>query len=544
MGDYTVVAPRLPSDYEHTILVPPQPYPLLAAQLSDKKLPLARGLEVMTVTEEIKDQHVLPKHTADVVVVGAGVFGCAAAFTLAKQGRSVLLLERSLKEPDRIVGELMQPGGVAALEKLGLAQCLEDIDAITCRGYEVIYFGEQVHIPYPIISGGASDGGVNGSATKAEKTARPVGKSFHHGRFVGQLRKACASQPNITIVETEATATLTAALTPQVIGVEAKTTNRTTGQKEIEHFHGKLTIIADGYASKFRKQYNKTVPVVKSKFYALELIDCPMPAPNHGIVVLSDAPPVLLYQIGTHETRALIDVPDGIPSASPAEGGVRGHIKKVVLPRLPEQVRPSIEAAISDGKIPRSMPNSWLPPTTQNQKGMVILGDAMNMRHPLTGGGMTVALNDVVILSRLLSPERIPDLEDTAAVQSAMRKFHWERKNLSSIVNILAQALYSLFAADDFALKALQKGCFAYFQKGGECVDGPAGLLAGLIKRPMVLVYHFFSVALLAIGLVMGEIMGGIAGVWKLPYALLQAVLIFWKACVVIFPFIFSELRS
>ena len=59
-------------------------------------------------------------HEADVVVVGAGIMGCAVAVALGKQGRSVLLLEKSLKEPDRIVGELLQPGGVSALEKLGL----------------------------------------------------------------------------------------------------------------------------------------------------------------------------------------------------------------------------------------------------------------------------------------------------------------------------------------------------------------------------------------------------------------------------------------
>jgi squalene monooxygenase len=29
------------------------------------------------------------------------------------------------------------------------------------------------------------------------------------------------------------------------------------------------------------------------------------------------------------------------------------------------------------------------------QDGVVVLGDALNMRHPLTGGGMTVTLRDV-----------------------------------------------------------------------------------------------------------------------------------------------------
>ncbi|KAB8290448.1 hypothetical protein EYC80_010880 [Monilinia laxa] len=453
-------------------------------------------------------------HEADVVVVGAGVFGCAIAYALAQQGRSVLLLERWLKEPDRIVGELLQPGGVSALEKLGLAHCLEDIDSVIVKGYEVIYHGTPVSIPYPANAGAAAEGGFKDSEN--EKSQRPEGRSFHHGRFISQLRKACASQPNITIVETEVTETITGGKNNvQVLGVRTRTTNPSTGEKEDDCYFGQLTIIADGYASKFRKQYINKTPVVKSKFYALELIDCPMPAPNHGIVVLSDISPVLLYQIGTHETRALIDVPENVPSASPSAGG-----------------------------IPRSMPNSWLPPSTQTQKGVLLLGDAMNMRHPLTGGGMTVAFNDVVLLSSLLSPEKIPSLGDTAAIAKAMKEFHWRRKNLSSIINILAQALYALFAANDPQLKALQKGCFHYFRKGGNCIEGPAGLLAGIIKQPLVLIYHFFAVAILAISILMGEIMGGIAGLWKAPWAVEQSAEVFWKACVVIFPFIWSEMRS
>ena len=71
---------------------------------------------VLDFEEERRSIH----HEADVIVVGAGILGSALAITLARQGRSVILLEKSLKEPDRIVGELLQPGGVAALEKLGL----------------------------------------------------------------------------------------------------------------------------------------------------------------------------------------------------------------------------------------------------------------------------------------------------------------------------------------------------------------------------------------------------------------------------------------
>ncbi|KAI4190175.1 MAG: hypothetical protein L6R41_000983 [Letrouitia leprolyta] len=477
---------------------------------------------------------------AEVVVVGAGILGTSLAITLARQNRSVILLEKSLKEPDRIVGELLQPGGVQALQKLGLRECLEDIDAVRVKGYEVIYYGTGVEIPYPANAAGdeIDDGPEYGGAFGGEKAdagrrRRPEGRSFHHGRFIQQLRAAAMREENISLIESTVTDTIKNGWTGQVVGVEAVTRD---GRKDV--YFGQLTVLADGYASRFRKEFITHAPVSKSKFYGLELIDADLPRSMHGHVVLGEGAPVLLYQIGTRETRALVDVPEGTPSASVANGGIKGHLRNVVLPSLPKCVQSSFEIALDDGKL-RSMPNSWLPPSTQQVPGMILLGDAMNMRHPLTGGGMTVAFNDVLMLRDLLGPEEVSDLGDTKRVQRQMRRFHWRRKGLSSVINILAQALYSLFAANDPQLKALQRGCFSYFQQGGQCIDGPVGLLAGIIRQPFVLFYHFFAVALLAIWLVICK-----SPLYRFPLTLVSTVGIFWKACVVIFPFIFSEMRS
>jgi squalene monooxygenase len=56
----------------------------------------------------------------DIIIVGSGVLGSALAAVLARDGRQVVVIERDLKEPDRIVGELLQPGGYQALKVLGL----------------------------------------------------------------------------------------------------------------------------------------------------------------------------------------------------------------------------------------------------------------------------------------------------------------------------------------------------------------------------------------------------------------------------------------
>lgn len=485
-------------------------------------------------------------HESDALIVGAGILGTALAITLARppHNRSVTLLEKSLKEPDRIVGELLQPGGVSALKELGLEHCLEDIDAIRVKGYEVIYYGDGVEIDYPE----PTTKDQRNVEKRTGKNERPEGRSFHHGRFIRRLREEAMREENISVVESTVTGVVKDTYTGQVLGVDCLT----NGEKDV-HF-AQLTVVADGYASKFRKEYIPRSVVSKSKFWGLELIDAVLPSPLHGHVVLGDGAPVLLYQIGTRETRALVDVPEGLESASPKNGGVKGHLKNKVLPSLPECVKPSFERALEEGKL-RSMPNSFLPPSVNRVPGMVMLGDAMNMRHPLTGGGMTVAFNDVVLLKDLLRPEMVPDLGNTKMILKQMETFHWRRKHLTSVINILAQALYSLFAANgkypqlplvsfltktsDPQLKALQLGCFRYFQQGGQCIDGPVGLLAGIIRQPLVLFYHFFSVALLSIWLVLSQ-----SPLYKLPLALVSSVGIFYKACVVLFPFIFSELRT
>ncbi len=119
------------------------------------------------------------------------------------------------------------------------------------------------------------------------------------------------------------------------------------------------------------------------------------------------------------------------------------------------QMQKPFEDALKREKF-RSMPNSYLPSSLCLKPGVLLLGDALNMRHPLTGAGMTVALNDVLIWRNLL--KSVPDLKDYCHVMLKQKHFLWKRKQSHSfVVNILAQALYRLFSASDgkFILKNL-----------------------------------------------------------------------------------------
>ena len=145
--------------------------------------------------------------TCDVLVIGAGIAGCGIASVLAKQGRRVIVVERNLDEPDRIVGELLQPGGVAALRRLGLEHCLEGIDATPIEGYHLYWKDDHATFWFCPVPAGDK-----------KSLEKPTGRSFHHGKFVGRLRAAVAREPNATLVETTAVEVLRDGKTGAVTG--------------------------------------------------------------------------------------------------------------------------------------------------------------------------------------------------------------------------------------------------------------------------------------------------------------------------------------
>ncbi|KAL1926909.1 hypothetical protein VTP01DRAFT_5239 [Rhizomucor pusillus] len=457
-----------------------------------------------------------PVSEYDLIIVGAGVLGSAAARAFGGSGRRVLLLERDLSEPDRIVGELLQPGGVNALKQLGLEDCIEGIDGIPCYGYAVFRNNEIVDIPYPV-------------EKEADKQA--VGKCFHHGRFIQRLREAASSTKNVTVKEATVMRLMKEEDEDRVIGVIAK-----SREEPEEKFYAPLTIVADGLFSKFRQEFTEKKPDVRSHFVGFEIKDLTLPRPNHGHVILAKPSPVLMYQIGPRETRVLVDIPGKLPSNS--SGELKSYMETVVAPELPESIRPKFLESLETERL-RSMPNSFLPPSVNQNAGLIVLGDAMNMRHPLTGGGMTVALNDVVLLRDLLSPENIPSFTEFDLVLQQLDAFHWGRKRYCTAINVLAMALYRLFAAEkDENLAVLQRGCFEYFKLGGKCITEPVGLLSGLIQRPMVLVHHFFAVAFYAIYV---EFKNG--GWQRIPHNIVRTFTVLYTACVTIMPYLWSETK-
>lgn len=195
---------------------------------------------------------------------------------------------------------------------------------------------------------------------------------------------------------------------------------------------------------------------IPSCFVALILENCELPYPNHGHVILADPSPILFYRISSLEIRCLVDIPACHQMPSISNGEMTNYLKSKVAPQvfkvslitgliyyflfsisdskdltifcmfqIPPELFDAFISAINKGNI-RTMPNRSMPAAPHPTPGALLLGDAFNMRHPLTGGGMTVALSDIVVLRNLLRP--LCDFSDAKALCEYLKSFYTLRK--------------------------------------------------------------------------------------------------------------------
>lgn len=101
--------------------------------------------------------------------------------------------------------------------------------------------------------------------------------------------------------------------------------------------------------------------------------------------------------------------------------------------QVPHELHGAFITAVDKGSI-RTMPNRSMPATPHPTLGALLMGDAFNMHHPLTRGGLTVVLSDIVVLRNLLRPLR--DLNDAPNLCKYLESFYTLRKVMCTITSI------------------------------------------------------------------------------------------------------------
>lgn len=79
----------------------------------------------------------------DAVVIGGGPAGAVSAIGLARRGRRVLLVEKSLFPRWKVCGACVGASGIAALGRMGLASALDDAGARDVPRVELLWRGER-----------------------------------------------------------------------------------------------------------------------------------------------------------------------------------------------------------------------------------------------------------------------------------------------------------------------------------------------------------------------------------------------------------------
>ena len=435
------------------------------------------------------------KSEFDICIIGAGMAGATIAAYLAPKGVKIALIDHCYKEKKRIVGELLQPGAVLSLEQMGLGSLLEGFDAQPVDGYSLLQGDEKITIPYP---------------------DHYKGMGLHNGRFLQKIRASALTNESVTQIHGKALQLLENER-HEIIGVSY----RESLTSEIKSIHAPLTITSDGFFSNFRDELSNNKKSVTSYFIGLILKDCDMPFPRHGHVFLSGPTPFICYPISNNEIRLLIDFPG---DQLPRKLLLQAHLDANVTPYIPTSMRESYECAIQEGGF-KVMPNHYMAAKPIIRKGAVMLGDALNMRHPLTGGGLTAVFSDIQILSGHLLA--MPDFYNTDLIHDKIEAYYRDRQHANANLNVLANALYGVMSND-----LLKTAVFKYLQCGGADAQESIAILAGLNRNHYSLIKQFICLAVFgAFDLVRH-------GINNLP----KATKILWDALLIIKPLAKNEL--
>lgn len=499
------------------------------------------------------------RYDYDVILVGGSIAGPVMAKALSDQGRRVLLVDRTLfTEPDRIIGELLQPGGIDALRELGMEDCALSI-GMKCHGYNVINEKwENVHLPY---------------------RAEAEGTSFHFGQFVNKLRRFVWDncQENVTMLEATAVNILTegTGCYKRACGIEYSIASDYHVPEEPfvvdpPKYEGKthrvtalapLVLMCDGGMSKWKAQYQHYTPAsdYHSNFVALILKKVRLPLEQCGTVFLGKTGPILSYRLDDNELRILADY--NKPTLPSLDKQSKWLINDIA-PCMPEAMREEFIRVSSDLKNIRSMAVARYPPTFPLIKGYCGLGDHNNQRHPLTGGGMTCAFRDCLRLAKniehirnLRSSDARAMAEIEAQLHGAIVDYSRTRYDGTSCINLLSWSLYAVFSDGP-----LRKACFDYFTQDGECASGPMDLLSGLDSDIYNLTYHYFNVVFTAMFAIMmktgayaeggkqpkngGERLRNMIHIVKEPKRLYAALYLLVKSILIVLPVVRNEFFS
>lgn len=408
--------------------------------------------------------------SADVIIVGGGVTGCAMATALADGKRRILVLEARLGHKPRFAGELLHPTGTQVLDDLGFLPTLRHHGGVDVDGFAVVKAPRLpvTRLPYFEI-----------------ENNRPTGFAMEHRDLVTGMREWAQQQPGVTFRFNEKVEEILRNDHGRVCGVRTATSTLRTN----------LVLGCDGRHSKIRPLLGLSEDAKLLSFsVAMRLPDGAqhLPCPTYGHIFLGAWGPMLIYPIGgpdgARDARGCFDVTREL------SGGPKGAadlLRREYAQHLPEALSKALLESL-DREPPQIAANEAIRTDQAVLPGAAIVGDAGGCAHPLTAAGMTVCFTDAQRLGRLL--RHAGDFSDTHQVDTALRQYEIQRYRFVRVRELLTDALYEVFRGADPGTRAIREGIFRYWETSKTARARSMALLSGADSRPAVFLKEYLTV--------------------------------------------------
>ncbi len=387
---------------------------------------------------------------ADVLIVGAGPAGSAAAFFLAAAGLDVLMLEKTRFPREKVCGDGLTPRAVKALAGMGVPIPAQD-GWLRNNGLRIIGGGGRIEVPWPDLSSFPGFGLVRTRLDFDEILAR------HAEKAGARLLEGV----NVT-------GPLLDDRTGRIVGVTARRAAApaegggramvTAGEPE-RGFRGRVVIAADGNSSRLsvsmglQRREDRPLGVAVRTYYAnprhqddyleawLDLWDGDTLLPGYGwIFGMGDGTSnVGLGLLNTSTAFQQIDYRALLRrwlAAMPAEWGLREE----------NRTQPIRGAALPMG----------FNRTPHYANGLLLAGDAGGMVNPFNGEGIGYALESGEIAARVVAQALARPT--AAGAELVLRGYPAELKDAYGGYYTLARTFVQLIGRPGFMQFATRHG--------------------------------------------------------------------------------------
>ncbi|HEX7995731.1 MAG TPA: geranylgeranyl reductase family protein [Streptosporangiaceae bacterium] len=334
--------------------------------------------------------------TADVIIVGAGPGGSAAAYHLATAGLDVLMLEKTSFPREKVCGDGLTPRAVKALTSMGIPVVPGD-GWLLNKGLRIIGGGGRIELAWPDLSSFPGYGTVRTRTDFDQLLARHAQKAG--ARLI----------ENITVTGTmvdERTGRVTGVTAREAAGAadgEGRGTRRPEAQQRT--FRARLVVAADGNSSRLsvsmglHKRSDRPLGVAVRTYYTsprhdddyleawLDLWDGKQLLPGYGWI----------FGMGDGTSNVGL----GLLNTSDAFGNIdyRALLRRW-LGAMPE------EWGLTEENRTQPVRGAALPMgfnrTPHYTDGMLLVGDAGGMVNPFNGEGIAYAMESGELAARTI----------------------------------------------------------------------------------------------------------------------------------------------